>query len=142
MKILTHEEELKVVEAIQRGERSTSAEIKIHIDKKCPKDPLDSAVEWFHKLKMEQTELRNGVLIYIASDDRKMAIIGDKGINELVEDGFWNTTYEIMRSSFSKGEYCQGLCGAIDSVAAILKQHFPYQSDDVNELSDDISYGN
>ncbi len=141
MKILTRDEELRVVEAIKQGERATSAEIKIHIDKRCPNDPLERAIEWFHKLKMNQTQLRNGVLIYVASDDRKMAIIGDKGINSLVEADYWDTTYQIMRSSFSKGDYCQGLCEAIDSIATILGHHFPYQSDDINELSDDISYG-
>ena len=120
----------------------TSAEIKVHIDGHCKGEPLDVAVKWFAKLKMDKTAAHNGVLIYVAYKDRKLAIIGDKGINELVESDFWDCTYKIMREKFVEGDYCGGLSDAIANVAKKLKLYFPYQSDDVNELSDDISYGN
>ncbi|MFI3314640.1 MAG: TPM domain-containing protein [Rikenellaceae bacterium] len=141
MKILTKEQELLVTSAIGVAEKGTSAEIKVHIDKHCKENPLDKAVETFFFLEMQKTAARNGVLIYLAYKDRKVAIIGDKGINELVDDSFWDSTYSIMKEEFVKGDICQGLCKAIENVGDKLKEFFPYQSDDVNELSDEISYG-
>ncbi len=141
MKFLTEEQEAMVIAAIQKAEKGTSAEIKVHMDKKCSGDPVAQAVKWFNFLKMHKTELRTGVLIYVATESRKMAIIGDSGINNLVDDGFWDETYNLMKRSFVNGDYTQGLSDAIENVASILAKYFPYQSDDVNELSDDISYG-
>lgn len=142
MDFINNEQEKRLIEAIKLAELGTSAEIKVHIDKHCKGNPLDEAVRWFLKLKMEQTKDRNGVLIYVAYKDKKVAIIGDKGINSLVDDAFWDSTYCLMSEEFKKGNMCEGLCKAIESVSLKLKQFFPYETDDVNELSDDISYGN
>lgn len=141
MGFISKEQEKKLIEAIKSAECGTSAEIKVHIDKHCKGNPLDEAVVWFERLKMDKTKDRNGVLIYVAYKDRKVAIIGDNGINALVGDTFWDSTYHLMIEHFKKGDMCQGLCEAINNVSLKLKQFFPYQSDDVNELSDDISYG-
>ena len=90
---------------------------------------------------MEKTELRNGVLIYLAIKHRKFAILGDKGINNVVPSGFWDTIQAEMLDSFRKNDFCTGLCNAIASVGENLKKYFPYKKDDVNELPDDISFG-
>ena len=90
---------------------------------------------------MHQTKDRNGVLIYLSTDDRKFAIIGDSGINQVVPEGFWNAIKEMMIGHFVQGEYAIGLINGIDKAGEQLKQYFPWQTDDVNELSDEISYG-
>ena len=94
----------------------------------------------FQKLGMTQTELRNGVLIYLAIKDHKFAIIGDSGINQLVAADFWNETKETMLSLFKEGKFADGLSKGILMAGEQLKANFPYQSDDVNELSDEISF--
>ncbi len=142
MAIFNKQQEAEIINAIKQAELGTSAEVKVHIDKKCPSnDPRDEAVKRFLSLKMEKTALRNGVLIYVAYGDKKAAIIGDKGINELVGEGFWDSTYQLMRDQFTAGQLCKGICMAIENVAIKLKEFFPYSDDDINELSDDISYG-
>ena len=141
MGLFNKKQEQIIVAAIKEAEKNTSAELKVHIDSKCKGEPLDEAAKWFARLKMGNTQARNGVLIYIAYKDRKIAVIGDKGINELVESDFWDSTYKIMRDKFVVGDYSGGLSDAIGNISGKLKHYFPSNSDDVNEINDDISYG-
>lgn len=127
--------------AIQQAELETSGEIKVHIENHCKEDTLDRAAYIFEQLHMHETALRNGVLIYLALKDKQFAILGDVGINQRVEDGFWDKISSLMMSYFKKGEYTQGLVEGILGAGEQLKAHFPYQSDDQNELSNDISFG-
>jgi uncharacterized membrane protein len=135
------EEKLNIQHAIEQAERNTSGEIRVHLENKCTTDPTERAIVVFNELKMYKTKLRNGVLFYLAIDDHKFALIGDKGINETVEIGFWDSTRDLMLSHFKMGEFTQGLCEAIDLAGQRLKTHFPYKQDDTNELSNEISYG-
>ncbi len=130
-----------IVNAIRDAEKDTSGEVRVHIDKKCPEDVLDRAAYWFEKLKMHKTELRNGVLFYLATQDKKFAIIGDAGINAKVPDGFWDDIKNQMANHFKQGNLVDGLCQGIRESGIQLKTHFPYQSDDINELPDEISFG-
>ena len=132
---------LQIEQAIKEAELNTSGEIRVHIESKCPQDPLQRAVYIFNYLKMFNTQARNGVLIYVAVESRKFAIIGDAGINKVVPDNFWDSIKERMGASFSKGEYVKGLSDAIRDAGVSLKKYFPYQSDDVNEQPDEISFG-
>ncbi|MEG1573107.1 MAG: TPM domain-containing protein [Bacteroidales bacterium] len=134
-------QEDQMVSAIQAAELNTSGEIRVHIDKICKGDALDEAAWLFKKLKMHKTALRNGVLIYVAIESKKFAIIGDSGINALVPDNFWEETKTQMLASFTQGQYTEGIANACESVGLLLKKHFPYQSGDINELSDTISFG-
>jgi len=138
---LGKENEKLIMEAIAGAEHQTSGEIRIHLESKCKGDVLDRAAWLFKKLGMQKTSERNGVLIYLSVDDRKFAIIGDSGINKIVPIGFWNAIKEEMIFHFSKGEHAIGLIKGIEETGRHLKQFFPYQSDDVNQLPDDISYG-
>ncbi len=137
----TADDRKQIVDAIKEAELNTSGEIRVHIDKKCEEDVLDRAAHWFEKLKMHKTELRNGVLFYLAYADKKFAILGDAGINQKVEDNFWEQIKETMLTHFKEGNFAQGLTEGILMSGEQLKTHFPYQSDDVNELPDDISFG-
>lgn len=140
-KLFSEEQKAKIVEAIKEAELNTSGEIRVHIEKSCPEDVMDRAAFMFEKLKMHKTELRNGVLFYLAVKDRKFAILGDAGINAKVPEGFWDTIKETMVNHFKEGDFAGGLTRGILMSGEQLKAHFPYQTDDVNELSDDISFG-
>lgn len=139
---LGKENEKLIVEAIARAEANTSGEIRVHLEGKCKGEVLDRAAWLFKKLGMQSTEARNGVLIYLSVNDRKFAIIGDSGINKVVPTGFWDNIKEIMVSHFKEGEFANGLVKGIEMSGQQLKQYFPHQANDVNELPDEISYGN
>lgn len=134
-------EQKLIVEAIQEAEKSSSGEIRVHIEPHCKIDVLDRAAEVFAILKMHKTELRNGVLFYIAYEDHKFAILGDAGINTVVPPDFWDNIKELCAEAFRKGEYVTGLCNGIKMAGEQLKAHFPYRFNDVNELPDNISFG-
>ncbi len=138
---LTQEEEQEIVEAIRVAEKNTSGEIRVHIEKTTSLDAFDRALEVFHELKMDETQLKNGVLIYLAIEDRTFVICGDKGINDVVENNFWDSTKDIMVSHFKKGNFKQGLIDGILIAGTALKEHFPWSEDDTNELSNEISKG-
>jgi len=138
----TKEEKAKLKNAIAKAELNTSGEIRLHIDNHCKLDVLDCAAAWFEKLEMHKTEQRNGVLFYLAIKDKKFAILGDAGINTVTPDDFWENIKEAMLTLFKEDKFAEGLAKGIDMAGEKLQQHFPYQSDDENELSDEISFGN
>ena len=139
-KFLTAEQQETVVSAVRLAEKGTSGEIRVHIDGTCSGDPVKRAEEVFFKLGMHKTELRNGVLIYLACNSKVFAIIGDKGINDVVPENFWNDVVQNMSDHFRKGDFTGGLSQAALMVGEKLKSYFPYQEDDINELPDEISY--
>ncbi|MCX6229038.1 MAG: TPM domain-containing protein [Bacteroidia bacterium] len=138
---LGKENERLIKEAIGVAEHQTSGEIRVHLEESCKNEVLDRAAWLFKKLDMHKTKDRNGVLIYLSTKDRKFAIIGDIGINKVVPEGFWNAIKENMISHFTKGEFAEGIIDGIKLTGEQLKQFFPFQTDDTNELSDEISFG-
>ena len=138
---LGKENERLIKEAIGVAEHQTSGEIRVHLEESCKNEVLDRAAWLFKKLDMHKTKDRNGVLIYLSTKDRKFAIIGDIGINKVVPEGFWNAIIENMISHFTKGEFAEGIIDGIKLTGEQLKQFFPFQTDDTNELSDEISFG-
>lgn len=134
------DEQQQIVAAISKAEKNTSGEIRVNIDNRCRGDVLDRAAEVFGKLGMDKTEQRNGVLIYLAVKDKVFAIIGDEGINRIVGNGFWNDVKDLMAAQFAQGNFCRGLIDGIGRCGEKLKFHFPIQPNDVNELSDEISF--
>jgi uncharacterized membrane protein len=136
------EAQQRIVSAIQEAEKRTSGEIKVHIEQYCPdEDVMERAKTIFGELGMHTTKDQNGVLFYLAYEDRKFAILGDKGIHEQVPAGFWESTREKLRAHFKKNEFSEGLSQGIEEAGRQLRKFFPYQSDDINELPDDISFG-
>ena len=134
------EEQQKIVAAIKEAELNTSGEIRVHIENHCKEEAIERAAEVFYDLKMNQTAARNGILFYLAVKDHKFAIIGDEGINKNVEHDFWNDIKDEMIVNFKENRFAEGLIDGILKCGKRLKEYFPYQSDDVNELSDDISF--
>jgi uncharacterized membrane protein len=138
---LTKTEEKEIVEAIIQAEKNTSGEIRIHIEENSQKPPLERAKEVFHNLGMDKTGLRNGVLFYVCMQSRTFAVIGDKGINDLVESDFWDCTKDVVVSNFKQGQFKNGLVSGILRAGERLKKYFPFEDDDTNELSNEISRG-
>ena len=136
----TKEEQQNIVAAIKEAELNTSGEIRVHIENHCKEEALERAAEVFYDLKMNRTAARNGILFYLAVKDRKFAIIGDEGINKEVEHDFWNDIKDEMISNFKENKFAEGLIVGILKCGDKLKEYFPYQNDDVNELSDEISF--
>ncbi|MCH2198745.1 MAG: TPM domain-containing protein [Flavobacteriales bacterium] len=131
----------KLLAAIASAEKSSSGEVRIHIDNHAKEDLMDRAAFLFEELEMHKTKDRNGVLFYLALLDRKFAILGDVGINTKVPPNFWDSIRDEMQSHFRQGAFIKGLCEGVEKAGEELKRFFPYQKDDVNELPDDISFG-
>lgn len=138
---LNPEEEKEVVHAISLAEKNTSGEIRVHIEAHAEKPPVERAKEVFHQLGMDKTEAKNGVLFYVGVQDHSFAIIGDKGIDDLVEDDFWDCTKDIVIDHFKNRQFKTGLVEGILRAGERLKKYFPYKDDDANELSNEISKG-
>lgn len=138
---LTANEEQQIVEAIRLAEQNTSGEIRVHIEKTTSVAAFDRAMEVFHLLKMDNTKLQNGVLIYVAVDDHAFVICGDKGINAVVPDDFWDCTRDVMQQHFRHGDFKQGLIDGITRAGEKLQEYFPWEHDDKDELSNEISKG-
>lgn len=128
-----------VESAIKAAEVATSGELRLYLEDNCKEELMDRAAFLFDKLNMHKTEKRNGVLIYMAVEDQRFAIIGDAGINAVVEPDFWDSIKDEMLQSFKKNEFERGLIAGITASGKALAKHFPYDRImDNNELSDDI----
>lgn len=137
------EENQRIVSAIREAEKRTSGEIRVYVESRCRfVDPVDRAMELFYGLKMEKTEQRNGVIIYIAVRDHQLAIYGDEGIHQKVGETFWKAEVLDMLHAFSASNIADGIIQVIAHIGAALCQHFPYDSEtDRNELPDEIVFG-
>lgn len=136
----TREQQDQIRSAISDAEKASSGEIRVHIETNIQGDVLDRAAWIFKRIGMENTESRNGVLFYLAVLNRQFAVIGDSGINQKVQEGFWKDIRELLEHNFREGKFTEGLVNGIALAGQQLKEHFPYQSDDINELPDDISF--
>ena len=138
-RFLTQTEEEEVIQAIREAEKATSGEIRVHLETSSHDHLWDRAMEVFHLLKMDNTKESNGVLIYVAVEERQFIIYGDKGINDVVPPDFWESTKDEIVAEFKKGNHKQGLINGITQAGEQLQKHFPWSEGDKNELSDKIS---
>ena len=144
MAILNEEEQERVVHAVSVAENMTSGEIRVVVENVVGEgiEAFDKAKKYFEELEMHKTKLRNGVLLYLAVADHQFAIIGDAGINSVVPENFWETTKEKMLAYFRQGDYASGLVVGIHDAGEQLHHYFPRQEDDINELPNEIHFGN
>ncbi|PTS92799.1 hypothetical protein DBR11_26275 [Pedobacter sp. HMWF019] len=140
MALFNEQEQELISTAISEAEKLTSGEIRIAIDKHCKGEAFDVATAYFKKLGMDKTAHHNGVLIYLAHEDHKFAVIGDSGIHKVVPEDFWETTQIAMKAHFAGGNITQGLIAGISLIGEQLALFFPYQSGDINELPNDIIF--
>lgn len=138
---LSQKEEQEIVEAIRQAELNTSGEIRVHIEATTELSHYDRALEVFKMLNMDQTKAENAVLIYVAVTDHKFVIYGDKGINAVVPDNFWETTRDVIQNNFKNGNFKQGLVQGVLKAGEELKAHFPWDEDDIDELPNEVSIG-
>ena len=136
----TEEQQEDLRQAIMNAELDTSGEIRVHIENTCTGEVMDRALVIFHKLEMDKTHYRSGVLIYLAVKNRKFAIIGDEGIHKVVPENYWDGIKNRMLNHFRENHFTEGLVEAISETGKQLKKYFPYHTSDVNELSDDVSF--
>jgi uncharacterized membrane protein len=140
MAVFNDEEQQQIRKAIEAAEKNTSGEIRVCIEKNCSDEVLDRAAKYFYQLDMEKTKQRNGVLVYLATVDRKFAIIGDAGINAAVPADFWDETKHAMLEQFKQGNMVEGIITGLNRAGLQLQKYFPHQLDDQNELPDDIAF--
>lgn len=138
---ISKKDQQQIVKSIEAAEVNTSGEIRVHIENSCKGEPVDRAVFIFNRLKMNETAERNGVLIYVAIKSKKFAIIGDAGINLKVPANFWEDIKEKIFIHFREDKVTEGLCLAIEMSGIKLKEYFPHKDDDINEQSNEISFG-
>ncbi|CAM4354842.1 TPM domain-containing protein [Cytophagaceae bacterium 50C-KIRBA] len=138
---ISQEQQAEIIQAIKEAELGTSGEIRVHIESHCEGHPIERSKVLFFQLGMNQTDLQNGVLVYLAIKDRKYAIIGDKGIDARVDPEFWETIRDEMRPYLAKNEIGAGLAWGVRRIGEVLNRYFPYQKDDINELTDELSFG-
>jgi len=137
------EENEKIVQSIRNAEKQTSGEVRVFVENKCRFiDPLDRALEIFAQLKMQNTQHRNAVLVYVAIKDRQLAVYGDTGIHQITGQDYWKTAVSNMVSQFNKENYAEGIASCVTMIGKTLQEHFPYEKDeDKNELPDEIIFG-
>ncbi len=146
-KFFSPEEQQRLVAAIAAAERRTSGEIRVHVERTVPDappasgDPYARARQVFAELGMHRTAERNGVLVYLATRSRRFAVVGDEELHRRVGDGFWRDVVDLMAAAFREGRFAEGLEQGIALIGEKLREHFPHRDDDVNELSDEISFG-
>jgi uncharacterized membrane protein len=137
---LSEKERRLILEAIATAEKNTSGEIRLFVEDVCGENVLDRAAYIFDKLGMKKTKDRNGVLFYLAFESRQFAILGDAGIHAIVKDDFWHEIKAKMTNHFTEGDFVKGLLIGIEMTGKALQNHFPYQKNDKNELSDEIVF--
>ena len=139
------EENDMIVRSIKDAEMQTSGEVRVFVESRCKYvEPLDRAAELFKKLKMGETQYKNGVLFYLAIKDKQLAIFADSGIHTAAGgDQHWKNVVKQILSVFSKESIVKGIVTSITAIGEALKTHFPYDKDvDKNELPDEIIFGN
>lgn len=139
-RFLSHDEQQLITKSIAAAETRTSGEIRVHLTPRCRGDVVKAATRVFDSLRMYETRRRNGVLIYIAVESRKLAILGDVGINRKVAAGYWDEEIALLSQALKTGRNVEGIVAVIENIGSKLAEHFPYEPDDENELPNDISY--
>ncbi len=131
----------RIVAAIREAESRSRGEIRVHIDSHAVADPRPAAFTIFQKLGIANTAAKNGVLIFIAPQTTRFAVMGDTAIDDLVGESFWVECAESLEGSFAGGDYTKGIVSVIEKVGRALATHFPRRpgEEDENELPDSIS---
>jgi uncharacterized membrane protein len=140
-KFFSKAEEQQIIDAIKTAERSTSGEIRFYVESKCEGDAYERAVALFHHLELHKKNHRNGVLIYLATQERKFAIVGDEGIHTKVTDTFWETVRTNMIEIFKQGNLVKGICEGIKQIGEKLKESFPFDPNNKQGYTDKINHG-
>jgi uncharacterized membrane protein len=138
-RIFTPDDLEAITAAVASAELLTSGQIRVHLERRSVGDPIAHAGRVFQRLGMDRTRHRNGVLLYVAVDDHKFAVVGDSGIHALVGHGFWDSVRDVLQREFRAGRMREGTIAAVAEIGRVLGDYFPNRPDDINELSDSVS---
>ena len=138
-RFFTPAEETSLLAAIRAAEARTSAEIRLHVENHSGGDVMARARVHFHRLGMDRTAARNGVLFYLAVREHRFAVVGDEGVDRAVGAGYWTGLRDRLAGRFQRGEFAAALAEAITAVGGELERFFPATPGDRNELPDSIS---
>lgn len=136
------EQKQQIKTAIDKAEQHNTGEIRLHVEGDCDGDTVERAIQVFHRLHMQKTKHHNAVLIYLAVNHKKLAVVGDKAIHEKVSDQFWQDVKDHIISKFKQGQFTEGICEGVAKAGDMLKKYFPNKGENTNQLPDDISFGN
>lgn len=139
----TETEKTDIVQAVKAAETNTSGEVRVFVESKCKYvDAIDRAREVFYYLEMNNTELHNATLVYVAMKDKQMAVFGDDGIYQQTGEAFWKNALQKMSANFKQENIAHGIIATIGDIGNALHTYFPYDAEtDKNELPDDIVFG-
>lgn len=140
-KFFSAKDKKRIKAAITNAELETSGDIRVHIETYCPASSLERAAFVFNRLKMYETKDRNSVLIYLATESKKFAIVGDTGIHAVVPEGYWESVKTLMAKFFETGEFVEGICKAVQAVGEKMSAFFPYRPGSISELPNEVSFG-
>ena len=118
--------------AIKAAEARTSGEIRFVVQTALEPEevwagltPRERAVQTVSDLHMWNTELRNGVLIYVLLADRDVEVCADRGAAELIPVAQWEGVCRAMEAHFRAGRFAEGALAGVEAVGALLEKHFP-----------------
>jgi uncharacterized membrane protein len=130
---------IQLEKAIEEAELLTSAEFKLHIEESCNEDLLDRAAFVFSELELHKTQLRNAVLLYVSVNDRKVSILADAGAKAHLSEEILSQCLSSLINDFKSGNYAEGIRSCFLTIANALQSSFPYQENDINEISNKVS---
>ncbi len=133
-----------IARAVRGAESLTTAEIRVHMERAVPagRETIGRAQEVFRRLRMHKTRQRNGVLVYLALEDRKLAIVGDAGIHARVGDAYWEGVRDLMVGHLRAAAPREAVVRAVEELGRALAQHFPRgPGHDPDELANEVSTG-
>jgi len=130
----------RIVAAISAAEARSRGEVRVHVARKAVEDPQRAAAALFEKLGMHATGERNGVLLFVAPASQRFAVVGDKGIHEKMDEGFWKDVASAMEEDFRQGRFTDAIVKGVTKAGDALAVHFPRTGrPDVNELPNEVS---
>ena len=121
-----------IEQAIRAAEMRTSGEIRFVVETALELSevwagltPRERAMQTFSDLHIWNTELRNGVLIYVLLADRDVEILADRGASERIAQADWEGVCRVMEGHFRAGRFAEGSLAGVAAVAGLLERHFP-----------------
>lgn len=138
--MFTKAQRQEILDMIKCYEAKTSGIIHVHVRRKCKESVAKDAEKYFLKRRLNRTQHRNAVLIFVGEKSRRFAVIGDQAIHEHVQQAFWDNSRDILTTHFKQGKYLKGITGAIEEIGKRLEKHFPKNSADrVDDIEDEVT---
>jgi uncharacterized membrane protein len=134
------DQEAILVRAIQAAEEGNRGEVRVHVEPRCPReDPLDRAAELFAELGMSGTAADTGVLLYVATDDHRCAVVAGQGVLGAEDEGFWQGVADAIANGYGRNDPLAGFEMALLRIGELLRRAAPGKDVRGNELPDRVT---